>query len=224
MRDTIYILCEGYTENYFIHDVLNPGLGIHTQLRPIIVKTKLTKQGDVFRGGSSKYHSIKKQILDLCSNSNTIKVTTMLDYYNLNNDFPGKDTIPEGTCFNKVQHLEREFLKDINNDKFFPYFSLHEFESLVLADTEIFFNIVGRKNNVSDFTHSISQYSSTEEINDGIETHPSKRIIKYANDYRKISQGIRILKNIGLSKLEEKCPHFKDWLDQLRRYSVQQTN
>ena len=48
-------------------------------------------------------------------------VTTMFDYYKLPKDFPGKGNLLTGTCYERVDILEKAFTEDINHRNFFPY-------------------------------------------------------------------------------------------------------
>ena len=54
-------------------------------------------------------------------------VTTMIDYYGLTNDFPGKDSVGGRAGILGAAYLETAFQNDINNRRFIPYFALHEF-------------------------------------------------------------------------------------------------
>jgi hypothetical protein len=58
---------------------------------------------------------------------------------------------------------------------------------------------------------------SPEEINDSKETAPSKRIENHCPSYDKVIDGILIIKEIGLHKIREQCPHFNSWLTRLEK-------
>jgi hypothetical protein len=42
----------------------------------------------------------------LLNDTGAVAVTTMLDYYGLPRDFPGRSAIPAGDCYARVAHLE----------------------------------------------------------------------------------------------------------------------
>jgi hypothetical protein len=56
-----------------------------------------------------------------------------------------------------------------------------------------------------------------EEVDEGKDTAPSKRIITHVPEYegRKASAGPLIAANIGLAHLRKRCPHFDAWLSGL---------
>jgi hypothetical protein len=60
-----------------------------------------------------------------------------------------------------------------------------------------------------------SQFSGPEEIDEGRETAPSRRLSKLFFGYRKPLHGPMIVGRIGLRKVREACPHFGEWLSAL---------
>ena len=54
-----------------------------------------------------------------------------------------------------------------------------------------------------------------EEINDGETTAPSKRLQSLYPSYDKILFGPLIAQRIGLDRLRQECPHFRDWVAKL---------
>ena len=58
-----------------------------------------------------------------------------------------------------------------------------------------------------------------EEINEGQETAPSKRIIKEIPEYKgqKATIGPLVAAKIDLDVLREKCKHFNEWLTRLEK-------
>ena len=53
-----------------------------------------------------------------------------------------------------------------------------------------------------------------EDIDDGIETAPSKRLLDAIN-YKKGSSVVFPLKEIGVEAMREKCPHFNSWIEKI---------
>lgn len=77
---TIYIYCEGPTEESFINTVLYPyffALGIY--VRPIVCETRRDANRK-YRGGVSRYAKIKSELMILCKSHPHEYVTTMFDY------------------------------------------------------------------------------------------------------------------------------------------------
>ncbi len=131
-----YILVEGQTELFFVPGVLDPFLKRYNlSLQAISIDTSAKQNPQRYRGGSAKYTRWRRDILRLLADPRAVLVTTMLDYYRLPQDFPGRNE-QSGTCFDRVIYLERRFSEDIDNYKFIPYIALHEFEALLFANPE----------------------------------------------------------------------------------------
>jgi hypothetical protein len=212
-----FIYVEGQTEETFVREVLAPDLAsrLNMSLTPVLAKTKRPQAGPTFKGGISSYSQVKKEIRQLLRDSNVVLVTTMIDYYGLPNDFPGKDTLPAGTPYDRVRHLEDAFKNDIEDPRFLPFLVLHEFEALVLAGLDHLPSILpGCDKQVSQLIHDIEGLSP-EEINEGSATHPSARIRQHLPGYQKCLHGPRVVQKLGVATLRQKCPHFAEWLSRV---------
>ena len=60
-------------------------------------------------------------------------------------------------------------------------------------------------------------YVTPEDIDDGPQTVPSKRIATIIPHYQKRLHGPLIAQDIGLGKIRLECPRFNDWLQRLER-------
>ncbi len=58
----------------------------------------------------------------------------------------------------------------------------------------------------------VASYDNPEEIDDGVETAPSKRLLRMIPRYRKIVDGVNAAQIIGIDRVRAQCPHFNDWL------------
>jgi hypothetical protein len=211
----VFIYVEGQTEEVFVRDVLAPYLERRCLLTPILAKTKRTKAGETFQGGISSYRQVKSDIQNLLRDSSVVLVTTMIDYYGLPRDFPGKSTLPNGTAYDRVRHLESAFASDIGDERFLPFLVLHEFEALVLVEPEKLESVLPRcERNVRDLIKDIGNLPP-EEINEGYETHPAERIRRRIPGYQKRLHGPRVVEKTGIDVIRERCPHFRSWLEQL---------
>lgn len=67
----------------------------------------------------------------------------------------------------------------------------------------------------------VESSGSPELVNDGIDTAPSKRIIREIPEYASIkaSAGPIVAEKIGLDNLRLKCRHFGEWLTKLEALS-----
>ena len=212
----LLIYVEGQTEETFVRDVLAPHfwtLEIHPE--PTLARTKRTKSGQTFKGGITSYERVKRDIRRLLSDSNVVAVTTMLDYYNLPNDFPGKHNLPVGSCFARVEHLENQLSSEIADPRFVPFLTLHEFEALLFSQPDLIETVFPDDSIKGRLLAEGLMFDTPEEINEGISTHPSARILKYAPRYRKTLHGPLIANRIGLMTIRSKCPHFNVWLTNL---------
>ena len=133
----IHILVEGLSEETFVTEVLQPHLQkLEVEPNPVLVTTKRTKGGPTFKGGVSSYQKIRNDLQLLLRDTSAKLVTTMLDFYRLPPDFPGRKTLPRGSCYKRVDYLETKFQADIDHRRFLPYLQLHEFEAMVFASPE----------------------------------------------------------------------------------------
>lgn len=209
----VLALVEGQTEERFVKDNLNPALepkGLF--LQPTIITTKVVKEGPNFKGGINSYIAIKKDLQKLCGDSSALTVTTMFDFYGLPRDFPHWSS--DGSGHKKVKAAELAFAKDINSQKFLPYLQLHEFEGLLFSVPEIISDTLDRT--ARDQLIKIrNAFTTPEEINEGAETHPSKRLLKIFPGYRKPLYGSIIASRIGIETIRNNCPHFDEWVSKL---------
>ena len=220
----VLVYVEGQTEETFVRDVLSPCLWQRCEilLRPTLARTKRTKSGQTFKGGISSYRQVRKDILNLLGDSNAVLVTTMIDCYGLPDDFPGKDTLPVGTPYDRVRYLEEAFKNNIGFRRFLPFLVLHEFEALVLVAPEKLGIVLPQyRDKVPALEGNIGSLPP-EEIDEGSETHPAARIRRYFPGYQKRLHGPRVVQDIGLDRIRRQCPHFDEWLCQLEALCVEQ--
>lgn len=216
----IFIYIEGYSEDGFVRGVLAPhlqSLGIF--IIPILTTTKRVKNGQDFRGGVIPYRKARREVLRLTGDTNAVAITTMFDYYGLPNDYPGKSNLPEGSCYEKVKYLETAFKDDIGSQKFVPFLTLHEFEALLFSSPREFDPILHDTDISRRIQNIRNQFPSPEEINDGKDTHPSKRILDLKPSYSKKMNGPQIAARIGLDTIRRECAHFDEWLTKLESFA-----
>ena len=216
----ILIYIEGFTEEGFVQKVLAPhldSLGIF--MIPIPTTTKLVKNGRNFRGGMSTYGKARRDVLGLTRDTDVVAITTMLDYYGLPNDFPGRESLPGGSCFEKVRYLEEAFRNDIDSQRSIPFLTLHEFEALLFSSPREFDPILPDTDISRRIQDIRNRFSSPEEINDGKDTHPSQRILELEPSYSKRTDGPRIAARIGLDTIRKECTHFNEWLTKLESFA-----
>jgi hypothetical protein len=218
MPSKVLVYVEGQTEEIFVKRVLVPhlgALGIH--LIPTLAKTKRTKSGHHFKGGITSYERTRRDILALLGDTSAVLVTTMIDYYGLPGDFPGRASLPSGTCFDRVAYLEEEFRKDIGRPTFRPYFQLHEFEALVFVDPSEAARAFPGSTKEAELVSIRSQFGSPEEIDDGETTAPSKRLRALFPGYQKPFHSPLVAVRTGLARIRSECRHFSEWMARLEQ-------
>jgi Domain of unknown function (DUF4276) len=103
---------------------------------------------------------------------------------------------------------------------FLPYIQKFEFEALLF--TEITgFEYCGISLRQKMLLKSImSTYPNPEDINNGPETAPSKRLQQIMPNYNKVLFGNVIIQEHGLQNILEVCPRFAAWVIRLAAMAV----
>lgn len=104
-------------------------------------------------------------------------------------------------------------------DNVIPYVQQYEFETLLYCDVDIickhlYTNDLEMMRCREEFLLDIGN-KKPEEINDSIQSAPSKRISRIFKKYKKSVYGYIIAQDIGIETIKSKCPRFSKWLDSL---------
>lgn len=237
MSDGIRInfIVEGPTEEIFVRDMLKEPLalkGIYVKARSVefrrrpIKGAKYIKAGKQFkirRGGLLDYYKAKNDINRWISEDREAYITTMFDFYALPDNFPKYDDAKRYTDpYKKVKLLEDAFKDEVRNSRFIPYIQLHEFEGILFSDIfamdEVLRPFHGSK--LTELKAIRDAFASPEEIDDGEETAPSKRLLDLYKSYEKPVEGSRIAQRIGLDTIRTECKHFNEWLVGLEALAI----
>jgi len=210
----IKFLVEGPTEILFVNEVLKP----HFYERGIYIKPFLFQKA----GGVPKYSISQKQILNTVKSDPSCCCTTMVDFYGMPTDWPGREQANHcQICAEKADIVESGILKDIaghlgnsfNPNRLMPHVQMHEFEALLFSDISV---LAARNSAISaQLEHVLQAFSCAEEINDNYNTCPSRRIKQHIENYVKTVDGIIAARKIGLKKMRRECPHFNEWITKL---------
>lgn len=208
MRFFLNILCEGQTEERFVNEILKP----YFRGREICVKHRLitTNHKKKAQGGLGNYQRVKgdleKWMHELSFHRDEKHCfTTMFDFYALPTDFPSYGLEMQNP-YQKVNALEDAFGENVNAQHFIPYIQLHEFEALLFADLDKL--AIYYEKNVEELKKSLTAARNNPELVNS-KAAPSKRIIGVLGRYKK-SDGVEILKEIGLTTLRLRCQHFNE--------------
>lgn len=213
----LLLLVEGATEEEFVNSVLREHLWtFDVDTSATQVCTRRIDGRRVHRGGGKNYDSIRDDLLRLLG-SRPDAVSTMLDYYALPTNFPGRADVPAPPAPNRVAHLERAFGQDISDRRFIPNLIVHEFEALLFTAPEQLKPLFTKPTDRTHLDKLLASVASPEEINDGEQTAPSKRVLSWIPDYQKAFHGPAILKQVGLARIRVQCPHFDAWVATLER-------
>ncbi|MDE6493811.1 MAG: DUF4276 family protein [Bacteroidales bacterium] len=218
------VLCEGKTEEEFIKHVLKPYLQPFNIIAKSILLTTSRKKNA--QGGLNSYTQVQKDLRLLIAQTshkaNELHYfTTMFDFYKLPNDFPlYKRASSIHDVYKKIETLETAFLDDIQHPHFIPYIQLHEFEAFLFCGIE---QLAQKYNECAKDIRKLEDAvreckGNPEMVNGGISTAPSKRItniIDKTYHYNKPQTGREITKQIGITKLKERCLHFSEWIEKL---------
>ena len=143
-------------------------------------------------------------------------ITTFLDYYALPSDFPGTHGLQSADPYQSVAHLEMAIKQHFTDPRFHPFLMLHEFEALLFADPDTVATGMNDPAKAQNLHMVRDNASGPEKVNNSQATHPSARISLAFPRYQKVIDGLTLVSQIGLPKILQECPHFKQWHDTLR--------
>lgn len=215
----VNIICEGPTEETFVNKILVP----HFQRKGILITPRNI-------GTGNQYKKLRKNLVQWLKNDKAAYVTTLIDLYGMNKDFPGYLKNKAKAPYEKVKAVEAAVKADIEKTgadvrKFLPHFQLHEFEALLFSEPEILQDWLSLDRNIRprQFRRIRDSFETPEHINDNPNTAPSKRIEKAASSYSKVAEGVLIAEDIGLDRMRKACKHFDGWLNALEALAPEKT-
>ena len=224
----LFVLVEGETEETFVNHILAPHLYragyINVSARLLGVQRQRTH-----RGGIRSWTETRRGIRDRLRQDAGLIVTTMVDYYGLPpsgpGSWPGRAEASLLPFPQRAVHVENTMGTDVailmgdsfNPDRFVPYVMMHEFEAMLFSDCQRFAEAIGRPELAVSFQGIRNTFDTPEEINDSLDTAPSKRVESLVPDYQKPVDGTAAAMEIGLETIRQECPHFGQWLELLER-------
>ena len=220
----VYAVVEGQTERALVKDVLAPHLAsLEVYLSPIVVQTS-----PGYRGGGSSWKKWENDIRTTLKQKPgvDVRVTTLFDLFRLPGDFPEfKQISRECDTKRRCDNLEAAMTGVFDDPRFIPYIQRHEVEALVLASLdslpELFDDEQALKG-ISELKRELGE-QHPEDVNDGPETAPSKRLQKHLIGYRKVLHGPDAVKFTKLAVVRRRCPRFDKWMEGLEALSPEAT-
>jgi hypothetical protein len=221
----LFIVVEGQTEEAFVNKVLAPHLYRltppgHLDVRPMIVQTSRDAQGRKRRGGGS-WGKWLGDLRCLIAQQQG-RFTTMFDLYGLPEDFPrwAECSITADTA-RRAEALENAMAEAVDDWRFIPYIQRHEFEALVLAAVDHLEQLLEGEGLAGlQLLRNDIAGAAPEDVNDGTETAPSKRLKRFISSYSKTLHGPLALEGAGLAALRAACPRFNAWVAKLEEIAA----
>lgn len=220
----VHVIAEGQTEEAFINRVVAPSLypaGIY--LYPTTLST--SKHA---KGGAVSFERFLFHAKNLLKQEQDTYLTTFLDLYGLDTDFPNhtqsqqcSDIYARAQCLE--QALQASVIAEVacRPERFFVHIQPYEYEGLLFSDVHALAAVEPKwQEHAEKLSQVRNAFETPEHINDSYETKPSRRLEELLKPkYRKTTHGPLAAKEIGLSVIEQACPHFKKWMDHLRSFT-----
>ena len=215
---------EGRTEFLFVNDILAPHL---YNLGYVSVGARLMggQRSSRSRGGVRPWESVRTIIVNHLRSDSELVISTMVDYYGMPNDWPGRANpfTAAMSVSDRAEEIEGALLQDMsdemgssfNPDRFIPYVMMHEFEAMLFSDCQAFATAIGRTDLSANFQAIRDEFGSPEEIDDSPDTAPSKRIESLMPAYQKPTMGVQAAQIISIATIRNQCLHFDAWLHRL---------
>ena len=198
------ISVEGQTEEEFVNGVLAEhlrGLGVEPQ--PI-------KVGG--RGGSVSVERLAPEMATLYWSFDF--VTSLVDFYGFRRRGTGETVEQLETRIN--EEVRKAIGRSWDQSRAFAYVQRHEFEGLLFSDTGAFAELTeASADSIAALRAIRAGFPTPEDIDDGRETAPGRRITGLIPRYRKRLHGPLVAIATGLEKMRAECPRFAAWVTRL---------
>ena len=106
---------------------------------------------------------------------------------------------------------------DRDPSRVFAYVQRHEFEGLLFSEVNAFRILLpdAAAKSLQALRDIRAQFPTPEDIDDGYDTAPSRRIQRAIPGYRKKTFGPLVAEDAGLEKIRAECPRFDGWVTRL---------
>ena len=197
---TLGISVEGQTEAYFAKYVLGRYLAKHN-----------IKLGEpIILGGNVTFARVTGTLALLADEYDY--ATSLYDFYG----FQGKEEN------DTLETLLKKLYADSNicyKNNIYIYLQKYEYEALLFSNLDVmcnyFYDSESEKNLCKRKFVDNLKGKKPEDVNDSIQTAPSKRIKKIYKRYQKIMHGYIIAQEIGIERIRAECPLFNSWVEHL---------
>lgn len=208
------ISVEGQTEERFVKAVLAPHLqtfGVYAT--PVIVATSQSADGTKAKGGGINIERVGNEVSRLLRGFADGHVTTFYDFYGFE----------DRNASESVEALQERICDRLGRPaRFSSYVQLHEFEGLLLSDTEVAASYFEAPGLAAAIKSAVAKAGSPENVNDGRQTAPSKRLeswtLEHAPQQRrylkstKTLHGPQLAARLSLPVIRGACSRFDAWV------------
>lgn len=212
------ISVEGQTEEQFVKTLLAPHLAaFNVFATPVIVSTSRSASGKKSKGGGINMDRVTNELSRLLSGYPDGFVTSLYDFYAFGGRQPGETVDQLETRMAQILGVPRNFI---------GYVQLHEFEGLLLSAPAIAATYFKAEKLCDEISKAVGQ-GSPEQVNDGYETAPSKRLERWTFEHSpgplrysratKTIHGPQLAAQLTLPVIRAACPRFDAWLSRLER-------
>lgn len=218
---TVIVFAESESEEQFIKKIIAPQLR-HLQIH---LKPQQLKTSKDAKGGAVTFERLKINARNTLRQYPEAVLTTFLDLQGLATDFPQfNEAKNSAQVHERLQKLETALAEAIINhvgcrsERFIPHIQPYELEGLFFSDVEALIRTEPDwKKYLPNLQKVRNSFPSPEHINGGNDTKPSKRLETILKPtYKKTRHTPLIAEQVTLAKMEQECPHFKNWLGRLR--------
>ena len=227
MRLLVHV--EGETEESFVNEVLADYLAAHGY-SSVSARLVGNARQRTRRGGIRSWPTVRKGIANHLKSDPGCVATTMVDYYGLpqsgNGAWPGRQEAIGLSLEQRAEHVERSCHRDLEQylaadlkRRLVAFVMIHEFEALLFSDCRGFAEGVGQRTIVGPLQEIRDLFGTPEEIDDSPQGAPSKRIQALIPEYQKPLMGTLAALEIGISAMQDQCPHFANWLERLTAFA-----
>ncbi|RAX21340.1 hypothetical protein DRB06_06710 [Actinomyces sp. Z5] len=205
----VMVLVEGQTEKDILESVFAPmAKSRSVYVYPIPVTTSQTPKGPNRGGGT--WGNYDHSLRNLLKGTHLSSVGLLIDFYGYPRNAPGYVSNGKGESYRLS--LEQALRDHFEDPRFHPLVVKHEIEALALASISAghstgAFSAKALKQLIKDVEAS----GGPEEVNNGPDTSPSKRILRVCPEYRKVQHGRELAELAGAEELLRQCPTFAAW-------------
>lgn len=218
----VIVFAEGPTEEQFIKRLVAPALR-HLQ---VFVKPQMLKTSQDARGGAVNFDRLKFNARNTLRQKPDAVLTTLLDLYGLDTSFPGfEEAKAKPDLDSRINHLKATLATELvayvgcRPERFIAHIQPYEYEGLLFSDPQALAQTEpGWQASLPKLVAVRAAFPTPEHINDSYETKPSRRLEQLLQPgYKKTRHGPLAAERVSLATMERECPHFRGWMESLRR-------